>query len=125
MQIYELITVDHDRTAEDAEGRTWYVVDPDEVYPWVIGRIAEALEGGPVPPTIRDLYLERARALPAEAWALAATDRDLLDEADPAELTQRREALTLTRAWALELHHGAIGYGPRGVHIVKRPAWRE
>lgn len=125
MQIYELITVDHDRTAAEEEGRVWYSLDPDEVYPWTIQRIAKAIAGGPVPPTIRDLYLERARSLSAEAWALAATDRDLLDDATEEQLDQRREALTLIRSWALELHHGAVGYGPRGVHIVKRPAWRE
>jgi hypothetical protein len=120
-QIYDLITEDTTRTASDPDGRTWYDVDPDLVYPWTLARIAEALAGGTVPATIRDLYLPRAQALPAEAWALAATPRSQVAEAD---LPARAEALDLVRLWAQELQHAAVGYAPRGVHITNRPGWR-
>lgn len=120
-QIYELITPDAERTAAEADGRTYYTLDPDVVYPWALERIAEALADGPVLPTIRDLYLPRAQALPAGTWALAATPRDQVAEAD---LAVRGEALELVRLWATELLHGAVGYQPIGLRILKRPAWK-
>lgn len=121
----DLIPVDQARTEAEADGRTWFTIDPDVVYPWTLARIAEALQGGETSPTIRGSLLPRAARLPAEAWALAATDRELLADATPAQLAQRAEALDIIRLWATELHHAAIGYGPRGLRILKRPAWRD
>lgn len=123
--VSDLIPLDEARSASDFEGRAWYTIDPDVVYPWTLARIAEALQGGETSPTIRGSLLPRAARLPAEAWALAATDRDLLGDATPAQLAQRAEALDIIRLWATELHHAAIGYAPRGLHILRRPAWRD
>ena len=123
--ITDLITINQERTDADVEGRTWFELDPDTAYPWTLDRIAEALAGGAVSATLRDTLLPRARALPTEAWALAATPRDELEVEAPEVLRLRAEALEIVRLWATELHHGAVGHIPRGVHIVKRPAWRD
>lgn len=131
-QIYDLITEDAARTEAKADGTTWYTLDPSIVYPWTLARIAEALAAVAAPggdlsaasvgATIRDLYLAKAVALSAEAWALAATPYDQVPEADR---PIRAEALHIVQRWALEQHHAAIGYKNRSIYVVNRPDWRE
>ena len=122
----DLFPPDDARTEADAEGRAWFTLDPDVVYPYVLARIAEALETGVAPPAIREQLLPRARALPELAWAHAETPRDELPATiSPERLADRAAALDIVRLWALELQHAACGYVSRGVHIVKRPAWRD
>lgn len=110
--------VETDRGIED---ETWFEVDPAVIYPATLAAIQEELQGdGQVGQHLAP-YLNAAREVGEEAWALAGKT---LAELSEDERAVRAEVLELARKWfTAELRQSITG-GKVGLRILKDEAWR-
>jgi hypothetical protein len=109
---------------EEREGddRSWFSVQPGEVYPAALEELADAVQSGQAPkdPPLASLYA-RAAALGPEGLRLGTEPRDALpDELVPV----RAEALEIARLWFTEQLHQAVEGRPIGLHIARDDAWK-
>ena len=132
---YDILSLVKIEKRDDPDGRTWYAVDPDIVYPATIKRIQAVLKSSEIPQELVDpaspievdprgvarLYLSDASRVPADAWKLALIPRGEFDQDSPA-LGDRAFALEVARRWftqALHVQTGGNGSG-MGIHILAK-----
>ena len=103
----------------DDPGYSWYVVDPDEMYPAMLDELHDIVQRNAPPVGFLDLY-SQIQDCSEDDFELARMKATGLSKQDR---TRREQVLETARLWFTRTLHQSVGE-PLGLRILANDHWR-